>query len=118
MAGNPMTASEAQCEDAIIAAASILGYRVHAERPARSAKGYRTAIKGHAGFPDLTIAGHGHLMFVELKRRPNKATTEQEAWLAALREAGVHAHVWYVPEDQLALIGWLQRIANTRKRAS
>jgi hypothetical protein len=72
----------------------------------------------HAGFPDLTIAGHGHLMFVELKRRPNKATTEQEAWLAALREAGVHAHVWYVPEDQLALIGWLQRIANTRKRAS
>ncbi|MEJ7719801.1 MAG: hypothetical protein WKF58_04890 [Ilumatobacteraceae bacterium] len=107
--GRPL---EADCEDTIIEAARTLGYLVHAERPARSGRGWRTAIKGDAGFPDLVIAGHGRCFVVELKRHPRKATDEQLAWLTALRVAGVSGGIVYVPDEQQAFIDELARGAS------
>jgi hypothetical protein len=104
-------ASEAECEDAIIEAAHWLGFRVHAERPAQSARGYRTPVKGDHGFPDLVIAGHGHVLVVELKRAPNKVEPAQHAWLCELARAGVSTEVVWVPEGQQSFIALLERIA-------
>lgn len=111
-AARQLTASEEQCEDAIIDAARILGYRVHAERRARSTKGWRTPIKGDPGWPDLVIVGHGHAFFIELKRRGNKPTADQTAWHRALEAAGLCAGVFVVPEEQQLLITWLTRLAD------
>lgn len=108
---------EDECEDTIVAAATMLGYRVHAARRARSKESWRTPIKGHVGFPDLVIAGHGTLIVRELKRRPNKVEPEQQAWLDTLRIAGIDAHVLWVPEEQDGFIRLLQDIAENARAA-
>ncbi len=102
-------ATESAYEDTLIAAARLLGYRAHAERPARTLRGHRTAIKGDAGWPDLCICGYDRVLFLELKRPGNKPTAEQVAWLAALNAAGCDARLVYVPDDLDDLIAELRR---------
>ena len=55
-------------------------------RPAYTAKGYRTAIEGHKGFPDI-VAVHparGILLFCEVKPNGGKLSPEQIEWRDAL----------------------------------
>lgn len=98
--------AELQCERSIIEAAILAGWRVHGERAAMNRSGrYATPIKGHRGFPDLVLVRGSQLLFVELKRKPNKVEPEQDAWLDALAEIeGVTAMVVWVPEGQDAFI--------------
>jgi hypothetical protein len=91
-------ATERECEDTIIEAAMTFGWRVHAERPARSAKGWRTPIQGHAGFPDLVLVRGSLLWFVELKRKPNKIEHAQQEWIIALGATGALVSIVWVPE--------------------
>lgn len=102
-------ATERQCEDTIIEAARMLGWRVHAERPAQSGKGWRTPIRGDAGWPDLVLARGRRLIFAELKRKPNKVEPAQREWLDALAATGVEAHVVWVPEGMTAFLAELAR---------
>lgn len=90
--------TEIQCQATIVEAAKLFGWRIHATRPARSAKGWRTPIQGHAGFPDLVLARGPDLLFVELKRKPNRIEPDQQAWHDALAAAGATVHVVWVPE--------------------
>lgn len=106
-----MSATEAECQRAIVAAASILGYRVHHTRPARSQRGWSTPIQGHPGFPDLVIVGHGRCFIVELKRRGNKPTADQVHWINQLSMAGVDARLLIVPEGQQEFIDELAATA-------
>lgn len=114
-----LRAMESEYEDTIIQAASTLGYRVHVERKARTKDGFRTPIKGHPGWPDIVIVGYGRAWFIELKRKPNKPTDDQYAWLEALLQAGVSAFVAYVPEQLQAIIDdlttWRDQALNPRK---
>lgn len=103
--------SESECQATIVKAATILGYRVHHARPAQGRKGWRTPIIGHPGFCDLVIAGHGKCFFVELKRRPNRLDPAQQAWIDELEAAGMDVAVWWVPEQQQALVELLAEIA-------
>ena len=97
--------TEDQCEDTIIDAAKLAGWRVHVERRSRTKDGWATAIKGHKGWPDMTLAHpDGRLIVVELKRKPNKPTPDQEAWLSTLRACGVDARIVWVPEELDALL--------------
>jgi hypothetical protein len=105
----PALALEEDYEDTLVAAARALGYRVHVERKARGAGGYRTPIKGDAGWPDVVIAGHGRHLVLELKRPPNGPTPEQLAWLEELRAAGVDARLLVVPDELDALLEELAR---------
>ena len=84
---------ERELQKGIVDVAKILGYRVHHTRPAWTSKGYRTPIQGHVGFVDLVLAGHGRVLFVELKCGRNVLSAEQAAWLEALRAAGQEAYV-------------------------
>lgn len=52
--------------------------------------------KGSAGFPDMCIAGHGYLIFCEVKIGKDKFSPDQEKWAGAIQEAIYHwGHVQY-----------------------
>ena len=78
----------------ILDACARLRLRTAHFRPAWTERGYRTAVSGDGkGFPDLVIAGR-RVAYRELKVGRNKPTAEQDAWLAALTDAGQDAGVW------------------------
>lgn len=74
--------SEEQLVDAIIKRAQQLGWRAHHDRPARTAKGYRTAIQGDAGFVDLVLAHPVHgVIFAECKGEHGRYEPGQKDWI-------------------------------------
>ena len=94
-------ASESDCQRTIVEAAHTLGYRVLAIRPALNRKDHwQTPIQGDAGYPDLTlvhpVAG---VIWVELKRHPNRLEPAQAIWGRALLDAGARWHLVWVPEE-------------------
>jgi hypothetical protein len=50
------------------------------------------------GLPDLIIAGHNRLIFVELKKMRGKLALAQRDWRAHLLSAGVESYTW-TPAD-------------------
>ena len=93
-AGTPKQ-TEDQFQRAVIEYAQLLGYRVAHFRPGVTFKGWRTAVSADgAGFPDLVIAGHGRLIFAELKSASGKVSAEQQEWIEELRRCGQRAVVW------------------------
>lgn len=79
-------------EDALLArvldTAMLYGWRVHHGRPCRTAKGWRTAITGNPGFPDLVLARDGVVLLRELKSDTGRVEPEQATWLAAVGPLG------------------------------
>lgn len=78
------------------------GYRPMTTAAALSAEGVK------AGVPDccLPIArGRYHSLWIEMKRKPNKPTMEQELWIARLRAAGCMAVVCYGADEAIRVIG-------------
>jgi hypothetical protein len=105
-------ATEPQYVTTLIDAARRSGWLVHHDRPARLADGsWRTAVEGDAGFPDLVLVNPRRrtALFIECKRRPNKPTDAQQAWLDALAICGLTTDVWYLPEDTDAALAYLSR---------
>lgn len=76
--------TEGELQEAIIDLAMLTGWLVHHDRPARSRDGWRTAMQGHVGFPDLCLARNSRVIFAELKRETESATPDQLRWLTAL----------------------------------
>lgn len=93
--------TETQLLDAVIELAQTAGYRVCHFRPARTSSGWRTALQGDAGWPDLVICGKGRFVVVELKSATGRTTDAQHDWLYALTEANVEAWVW-TPKDWIS----------------
>lgn len=87
--------SEADFTAAVVELAQWCGWRTVHFRPARTGRGWRTAVQGNGiGWPDLfAVRGH-RVLAAELKVKSNKPTAAQAAWLAALAGAGVEVHVW------------------------
>jgi len=97
--------TEKQFQLAVIELAKLCGWLVHAERPARTATGWRTPIQGDAGFPDVVFVkpgtndDTGRIIFAELKTVTGKASVAQRIWLKALDDCiDVHAYIW-TPND-------------------
>jgi hypothetical protein len=87
--------TERELTDAVLELARLLGWRCAHFRPARTARGWRTAVQGDgAGFPDLVLVRGERILYRELKTERGKLRPEQEAWLSALRAAGADAGVW------------------------
>jgi hypothetical protein len=112
-AGYPTLAAERDYETTIIGHAKLAGWRVHAERPAPSRKGWRTPIRGDAGFPDLVLVHRlVGVTFVELKVTTD-LTDDQKLWGQALLDAsqalGIDPiwRVLYLPADQDPFCQWL-----------
>lgn len=86
---------ESVFQRSVIELARTLGWLVHAERPARTAKGWRTPIQGDAGFPDLVLARNdGRLIFAELKQDKGRTTADQDRWLATLATTAAEIYTW------------------------
>ena len=76
--------SETEFLDEVIAQALARGWHVFHPRPARTDQGWRTAGQGTpVGFPDLTLARGGVVLFRELKSERGEPTDSQREWLAA-----------------------------------
>lgn len=108
-ATKPHRPTELACQATLIAAAKRGGWRVHAERTSRTNSGnYATAIAGHKGFPDLVLAHPQRgVLFIELKRSPNRMELPQIEWQDTLTAAGVTAQTWWVPEHLDEHTAWL-----------
>ena len=79
--------TEKQFTDDVIALAKRCGWRVAHFRPAKTAKGWRTAVQGDGkGFPDIVCLRGWHMIVAELKVGKNKSTPEQDAWLDDFRK--------------------------------
>lgn len=82
--------TEADLQATVVDAARACGWLVYHTYDSR---------RSAAGFPDLVLARHGELLFVELKSAKGKTSRDQDEWLDALRcVAGVGVYVWR-PED-------------------
>jgi hypothetical protein len=81
--------------DLVIDIAHHFGWLVSHKRPARTNKGYRTAISGNAGFPDIA-ASHPMwgTVFAELKSHRGKLSPAQEAWRQSLVAGGARYFLW------------------------
>ena len=100
--------SETELKDAVIEMASLFGWLVHHDRPARKGDGgWATHIQGNAGFPDLCMARDGRVIFAELKSETGKFTDEQFAWGLAVHgrwapsAGGTHEYHEWRPSEWL-----------------
>lgn len=77
--------SEEQFKAEVIREATSRGWLKHHDRPARTDKGWRTAIEGDPGFPDLVLAKDGRVLIIELKSEKGRVSAEQKAWIKHTR---------------------------------
>lgn len=93
-----------QLQESVVGEAHLYGLRVAHFRPARTEKGWRTAVAYDAqGWPDLTIVGAG-VIYREIKRDDEDLTDEQTAWLQRLVAADQDAKVWRPADRRSGLI--------------
>ena len=104
---HPHRQTEREFQDAVVELARLTGWRVYHTYDSR---------RSEAGYPDLTLAKGGSVIFAELKRDAKaRVTRDQRAWLEALAPRGSigaqHAvYVWRPsdwPEIERILTGGL-----------
>jgi len=93
---------EKDFQKAVTDALNALGWRWHHSRPARTSKGWRTALSGDAGYPDITAVRRDRILFIELNAEKGRLSEEQGVWLADLGAAGAETHCWR-PSDWPAI---------------
>jgi len=72
--------TEAQFTTAVIQLAKYRGWSVTHFRPAKTERGWRTALQGDAGFPDLVLSRRGRTIIAELKTETGRLTDGQRRW--------------------------------------
>lgn len=86
--------NEATWQKQVIEIAHTFRWLVAHFRPAKTNKGWRTAVAADgAGWPDLCLV-RDRVIFAELKKEGEKPSERQEMWLSALRAAGQETYVW------------------------
>ena len=85
--------SEESLQAKVMQLAKLCGWRAVHFRPARTAKGWRTAFTGDKGFFDCVMVRGERLIFAELKRDNTSLDAEQIAWYDALRHL-IDASSW------------------------
>jgi hypothetical protein len=93
----------------VIARAREAGYRTVHFRAAHTAQGYRTAVQGDSGAPDLLLAREGDVLLAELKKNGSYPRADQREWL---RHLGPHGCVWR-PRDANQVLERLTRKVTT-----
>ncbi len=77
--------SEAGLQRTILTVAAQNGWLAHHDRPSQNSRGgWRTAVAGDPGFPDLVLARDGEVIIVELKSAHGRFEKGQREWIAAL----------------------------------
>lgn len=97
-------------ERKIINLARLNGWRVAHFRKVKDPKtgGWRTPVGADgAGFPDLTLARGGRVVFAELKAGGD-LSKDQRAWRDAIRGGATEWYLW-TPADEDAIIALLAK---------
>lgn len=81
--------NETELLAATIDLAKLQGWMVCHFRPALTRAGWRTAVQGHGGAPDLLLARDGVAHHWELKSKGGRLTGMQERWISHLPNARV-----------------------------
>jgi len=105
---------ERDLQNTVIDMAKVHGWLVSHQRPARTDKGWRTAVEGRAGFPDLVLVRPAihekvssnsskfrppRLLFVELKAKRGRFTDGQRQWMEALVQIPFIEVLTWTPDD-------------------
>ena len=91
--------SEEDFGKTVIELAQLYDWLVSHFRPGRTLQGWRTAIQGDKGFPDLVLVRSPRVIFAELKSERGRLTPEGKAWKELLEQCpGVEYYLWR-PED-------------------
>ena len=98
--------NETQFLQRVVDTATLYGWLVCHFRPARTERGWRTAIQGDSGFVDLVLARGGKVIHAELKAGRGKPSPDQISWGVAIGET---YRLWY-PDD------WDEILAELRTR--
>lgn len=89
-----LTMTEDDLLTSVLELCSLLGLHTAHFRPAKTERGWRTAVSGDGkGFPDLVIVGNG-VLFRELKSERGRLSPEQVVWMRKLYAAGADATDW------------------------
>jgi hypothetical protein len=86
--------TEREFQGAVCEALSLLGWRWCHFRPAHTQRGWRTALSGSPGFPDLVAVPADRVLFIELRSERGRSNEAQVEWLERLAAAGFEAAVW------------------------
>ena len=86
--------TEDELLSAILELAKFAGFRRCHFRPARTAKGWRTAVQGDPGFPDLILVGHKRFICAELKSNEGALSRSQIAWIEQILDTKVEWYLW------------------------
>ncbi len=79
----------------VIERAQGFGWRVAHFRPAKTARGWRTAVQGDGeGFPDLILVRGARIIAAELKVKLNQPTAKQQVWLHIFKQALAGGYLW------------------------
>lgn len=79
--------TEAELQGTVLRMARERGWQCFVQQQgskARSSRAHVSRVSGSNGFPDLTLARDGELLFLELKAQDGRLSIEQEAWQLAL----------------------------------
>ena len=111
--------TEAALMAAVIELAQVLRYKCAHFTPAQVRGAWMTAgTQGTAGFPDLVIAGHGLLLFVELKTARGRLSPAQVEWACALKGTGVQHYCWRPADWTSGAIEAVLRGATAKRKAA
>lgn len=91
-----LTMTEDDLAAFVIELAQFRGWKVVHFRPARTEHGYRTAVQGDVGSPDLILARRGVVLLVELKAERGRLTPQQKEWAKAI---GPYIYRLWKPSD-------------------
>ena len=91
--------TEAELSALVEEALGLGGWRWQHQRPARTKHGWRTAISGHKGWPDIYAVRAGKALALELKSAKGRLTIDQQRWLTELGSLG-HS------DDHLMVFVW------------
>lgn len=99
--------TEAEFMSWVIDCAHVHGWLVAHFRPAKTERGWRTAVSADgAGFPDLVMVKQGEpgtlnsILFVELKSDKGKLSKEQEKWKSLLEYVYGGTYFTWRPSDR------------------
>lgn len=79
-------------------------------RPARTEKGWRTALSGHQGLPDYIAVRPPRLLIFELKSERGKVSPKQQEWLDILKQCTPILDMIPIPEVYLFRPSQLEEI--------
>lgn len=103
-----MPQREEEFQSAVVDLAQKTGWLVAHFRPAKTERGWRTAVSADgAGFVDLVLVRE-RTLFRELKAERGRLGPNQQRWLDALSTAGADVAVWR-PSDWPAIEKTLTR---------